>query len=409
MPSASDQPTIWFVNSYFHPDHAATSQILSDVAFELAASGLGVRIITGQRSYDGGSRYPASEVINGVDVTRLPSLGPSGRGMLARLGRYLAMYLGAAWLLLIHIRRGDVVVCKTDPPLLSIPLAVVARLRGAKLVNWLQDLYPEVADSLGVGLPGAVGWLLKRLRNWSLNVAVCNVAIGECMAQLLRDHGIEDHKIAILTNFVDDRHIVPLKDANPLRNQWGLKDMFVLGYSGNLGRAHDVETFIDMAILLRERQDIVFLFIGGGHFVDMLRERLAAANVTNVRFENYQPRDQLNLSLALPDAHWASLLPEMEGLIVPSKIYGIMAAGRPMIAVCSPTGEMAQIIARAQTGIQVTPGDAKGFADAVTLLADDQALLHRLGTNARNEIDANASQARVMQGWLALLDRISQG
>ncbi|MDM7957525.1 glycosyltransferase family 4 protein [Blastomonas sp.] len=407
MRSTSDQPTIWFVNSYFHPDHSATSQILSDVAFELSASGHTVRIITGQRSYDGGSQYPASEVIDGIHVTRLPSLGPSGRGMLARLGRYLGMYLGAAWLLLIRMRRGDVVVCKTDPPLLSIPLAVVARIRGAKLVNWLQDLYPEVANSLGVGLPGTVGWLLTRLRNWSLKVAVFNIAIGECMAQLLRDQGVADNKIAILTNFVDDSHIIPLEGINPLREQWGLQGKFVIGYSGNLGRAHDIETFIEMAILLRDREDIVFLFIGGGHFVDMLRARLAEASVTNVRFESYQPREQLNLSLALPDVHWVSLLPEMEGLIVPSKIYGIMAAGRPMIAVCAPTGEMAQIIDRAQTGLQVTPGDGQGFADAVLQLADDPARLGRLGTNARKEIDANASKARVMQAWAELIARIS--
>lgn len=407
MPESTAQPTIWFVNSYFYPDHAATSQILSDVAFHIADMGWHVKVIANQRSYDGGSQYAPSETVKGIEVTRLPSLGPSGRNMAARLGRYLGMYLGASWEILLRARRGDIVVCKTDPPLMSIPLGIAARLRGAKLVNWLQDLYPEVAQSLGMSLPGPLRWLLRSLRNWSLKTAVANVAIGECMAQLLRKQGIRDDKIVILTNFVDDQHILAVPGNNPLREEWQLEGKFVLAYSGNLGRAHDIETFIGMAKMLRDREDIVFLFIGGGHFVDELRQRLAKLGVMNVRFEGYQPREKLNLSLALPDAHWASLLPEMEGLIVPSKIYGIMAAGRPMIAICSPEGEMAQMIARADIGVQINPGDASAFARAVVQLAESSALRSQLGSNARSDLDANFSRARVMQGWEKLIEQIA--
>lgn len=407
MLDPTTEPTIWFVNSYFYPDHAATSQILSDIAFHLADSGQKVKVVASRRSYDGNAAYAPSETIQGVKVTRLPSLGPSGRSMAARLGRYLGMYLGASWHILTRVRPGDIVVCKTDPPLLSIPLAVVAKLRSAKLVNWLQDIYPEVAQSLGMGLPGPVRAMLTGLRDWSLNLAAANVAIGECMAQLLRDRGIDENKIVILNNFVNDEHICALSGPNPLREQWQLQGKFVLGYSGNLGRAHDIDTFIDMADRLRDRDDIVFLFIGGGHFVDQLRERLSAQNITNVRFEGYQPREKLNLSLALPDAHWVSLLPEMEGLIVPSKIYGIMAAGRPMIAVCNPKGEMARMIDQAEIGIQVDPGNGAAFADAVTRLADNLADCQRLGRNARVELDAKYSKARIFQSWQDLLRKLS--
>jgi colanic acid biosynthesis glycosyl transferase WcaI len=407
MSGRKAKQTIWFVNSYFYPDHAATSQILSDIAFHLADSGHSVEVVANRRSYDGNATYPPSETVRGVKVTRLPSLGPSGRSMAARLGRYLGMYLGASWHILTRVRPGDIVVCKTDPPLLSIPLAVVARLRGAKLVNWLQDLYPEVAQSLGMGLPGPARALLTGLRNWSLNLAAANVAIGECMALLLRDQGVDEKKIVILNNFVDDQHILALSGPNPLREQWQLQGKFVLGYSGNLGRAHDIDTFIDMAGRLRDRDDIVFLFIGGGHFVDQLRERLSAQNITNVRFEGYQPREKLNLSLALPDAHWVSLLPEMEGLIVPSKIYGIMAAGRPMIAVCSPKGEMARMIDHAEIGIQVDPGNGSAFAEAVTRLADNQIECQRLGRNARVELDAQYSKARIFQSWQDLVRKLA--
>lgn len=407
MPEPTTEPTIWFVNSYFYPDHAATSQILSDVAFFLADTGREVKVIANQRSYDGGSQYAPKELVKGVDITRLPSLGPSGRGMMARLGRYLGMYLGASWQILTRVQSGDIVVCKTDPPLMSIPLGIAARLRGAKLVNWLQDLYPEVAQSLGMRLPRPVRWLLTSLRNWSLKIAAANVAIGECMARLLRQEGVPADKIVILTNFVDDEHILAVPSKNPLRKEWQLEGKFVLAYSGNLGRAHDIETFIGMAEILRDRDDIAFLFIGGGHFVEQLRERLTKMGLKNVRFEGYQPRDKLNLSLALPDAHWVSLLPEMEGLIVPSKIYGIMAAGRPMIAICSPEGEMAQMIDRADIGVQIDPGDAPAFARAVIQLAESSTLTSQLGANARSDLDANFSRAKVMQGWEKLLERIA--
>lgn len=382
--------------------------MLSDVAFHFSALGRTVRIITSRRGYDGGAQYAPSETINGIEVIRLPSLGPSGRGMLARLGRYLGMYLGAAWLVLTRVRRGDIVVCKTDPPLLSLPLAVVTRLRGIRLVNWLQDLYPEVAASLGIAFPRPIRWLLTCLRNWSLNVAACNIVIGECMAQLLRSQGVAESQIAILTNFVDDEHIVPLEGKNPLRRQWQLEGKFVLGYSGNLGRAHDIETFLGMASLLRKCENIVFLFIGGGHFANIVSQRLAAAQVHNVRFEGYQPRELLNFSLALPDAHWVSLLPQMEGLIVPSKIYGIMAAGRPLLAVCDAKGEMAKIIERAGVGIQISPGDSQGFANSVTELAQDAEMRAKFGANGRQEIIAHASRSKVMHQWEVLIDRISK-
>ncbi len=398
--------TVWFVNSFFHPDHSATSQILSDVAFHLADRGWKVQVVAGRPSYDGKSRFPNRETIRGVGITRVPSLFGKGRGMAARLGRYAGMYLGATWTLLTKVRAGDVVVCKTDPPLLSVPLAMAARLRGAKLVNWLQDLYPEVAIASGVRMPASGRRVLMALRDRSLASAAMNVAIGHVMARHLRAAGIAPARISILPNFTDDAHIRPLSKPNALRSEWGLDDRFVLGYSGNLGRAHDTQTFVDMASLLAHRSDIMFLFIGGGHQFDAVRDALAERNVCNVRFEGYVPREQLNYSLAVPDAHWLSLKPNMEGLIVPSKVYGIMAAGRPIIAVGDPQGEIAQILHGGQAGFQIAPGDAQGFAQAVLALADDAPRAREMGTNARAMLDADGSRAIVLDRWETMLSRV---
>ncbi|MEJ0087426.1 MAG: glycosyltransferase [Pseudomonadota bacterium] len=395
-----------FVNRYFHPDESATSRMVSDLACRLKRAGQQVAVVTSRQLYDDpAALLPEHAEVDGVIVHRV-NTARRGRGTLAgRALDYLSFYIGAWWRLRKILNAGDVVIAKTDPPLLSLPVALAARARGAILVNWLQDVFPEVAQELGIAVrPAFLARVLLRLRDASLRRAACNVAIGARMAERLAARGIPASTIRVIPNWADTAEIAPQPTiGNPIRVTLGLDDRFVVGYSGNLGRAHEFETFLGAALLLRESSAFVFLVTGGGALLPALRQAVAAAGLDNFRFQPHQPAERLAASMAAADVHLVSLLPALEGLIVPSKYYGILAAGRPAIFIGDGDGELAREIRAADTGVVVAPGDSETLARELRRLHSDPELLARLGANARAQaVDRHGSQ-RALKSWLALL------
>jgi len=356
---------IVFLNRFFYPDHSATSQMLSDLAFYLADTGHNVAIITSRQRYDDpAADLPAAETIRRVRIHRVRT-PRFGRGnLIGRALDYLGFYLAAALRLRQILAPGDVVVAKTDPPLISIPAAWVARRRRAHLVNWLQDVFPEVAIALGVrGFASPLGRWQQALRNWSLREARMNVAIGERMRDHLLAEGVVADRITVIPNWADGEAIRPVAaEDNPLRREWGLDSKFVVGYSGNLGRAHEFETILGAAERLPDEPGIVFLFIGDGAQMARVRDAAAERGLSNIVFQPYQPRERLNMSLGAADVHLVVLRPELEGLIVPSKAYGSLAAGRQIIFVGDAEGEIARMLRTASAGRDCPIGDPSRLA-----------------------------------------------
>lgn len=395
-----------FVNRYFHPDHSATSQLLGDLAFRLAREGgRDVLVVTSRQRYDDpAERLPARESMEGVDVHRVWTTR-FGRGWLpGRALDYLSFYAAAALALWRLTGRGDTIVAKTDPPLISVVAGIVARRRGAKLVNWVQDAFPEVALALGVRVPFAGA--LRALRNRSMRAAEMNVVLGERMARWARAQGVPDERIAVIPNWADGDAIRPLAHAaNPLRQAWGLEGKFVVAYSGNLGRAHEFATLLDAADQLRDKPDVVFAFIGGGHQHAALEAEARARGLPNVRFVAYQPRALLCHSLGVADVHWVSLRPELEGLMVPSKIYGVLAAGRPAVMVGDPDGEIGRLLRRHDCGVTVPAGEGTKLAAAVLELRQAPDFREAMGFRARAAFEQNFAPAHALGSWSRLLPR----
>src|ERR1043166_7803477 len=248
-----------FTNRYFPPDPSATSQMAGDLAFFLARRGHDVVAIASRQRYDdAAARLPARERVRGVDVVRIATTR-FGRGFLpGRAVDYATFYLSAFFALLRRARRGDTVVAMTDPPLLSVVAAAGCALRAARVVNWVQDLFPEVATALGMRAPGGT-WL----RDWSLRRAAMNVALVEQMAERIRARGA---KAAVRHNWADAAlHPVEKRDL------FGLGDAFVVEYSGNLGRAHEFATIAAAMRRLGDNARLKFLFIGSGAKLDAIR------------------------------------------------------------------------------------------------------------------------------------------
>ena len=422
---------IFFVNRYFYPDHSATSQMLTDLVFALAKRGHVITVVTSRLSYDDPlARLPKRELIDGVDVIRVATTGFGRGGLAGRAIDYLTFYLAAAWALLLKARRGDVIVAKTDPPLLSLVTMPVAWLRSARSVNWLQDIYPEVATILGLGGGRFRSGLLAVLRWWrdrALPRAALNIAIGERMAEALGRMGVPAGRIRVVPNWADGRLVRPIPvGESALRREWGLEDAVVVGYSGNLGRAHDAETILaaigqteGKVVQQRElarvangvtqmqamEKPLAWLFVGGGAQLERLKSESRQRGFLNVHFQPYQPRERLAESLSVPDIHLISLRPALEGLIVPSKYYGIAAAGRPAIFIGDPDGEIGRILSATGTGVVVAEGDGAGLAQAVRRLAEDPDLRKEMGRRARGLFEAQYDVSFAVDAWEDVVSR----
>lgn len=396
-----------FINRFFYPDHSATSQILSDLAFSMTERGASVAVVAARLSYDDpNALLPAQETIRGVDVHRIWT---SRFGRLHLLGRaidYLTFYLSALFVLMRVIQRDDVVIAKTDPPLISVLAALVCWIKGGRLVNWLQDVFPEVAAQLDIkGVRGPVASVLRKARNWSLRKARMNVTLGHRMKQKVVSEGIDPKRVCIIPNWSDDDRIKPIDHAdNALRDYWNLTGKFVVGYSGNVGRVHEFGTILSAAESLRDDPNIVFLFIGSGAQLKGVREQVEQRALTNVMFKPYQLREHLQQSLGVSDAHFVSLNPALEGLVVPSKVYGICSAGRPVLFIGERGGEVDMLINRHDCGQTFQIGDSRALAAAILKMSRDPHLVARLGHNARRAIDVECSKELSMATWRSVLE-----
>ncbi len=407
LPPRSATRRIIFLNRFFYPDHSATSQILTDLAFHLAGCGIDVRVVTSQQRYDNPRAHLIeAETVRRVAIHRISTTRFGRSGLIGRGLDYLSFYTAACRSVLAWAEPGDVLVAKTDPPLLSVAVMQAARRRGLYLVNWLQDLYPEVAAALDVPLiKGPLGRGLLQLRDASLRAADVNVVVGERMAEIVRARGIAPERIRVIPNWCDDEEIQPTAPLdNPLRREWGLGDRFVVGYSGNLGRGHEFETVLAAAERLHRDRRLCFLFIGGGKKSAELARSVRERGLDHLfRFLPYQQRGLLRLSLAVPDVHLISLRPELEGLIVPSKLYGIAAAGRPIIAVTARDGEIARLVQRHDCGIVVEPGEGDRLADALRCLRAAPARTAEMGRRARAMLEAHFTRLHAFERWQSLL------
>jgi glycosyltransferase involved in cell wall biosynthesis len=205
-----------------------------------------------------------------------------------------------------------------------------------------------------------------------------------------------------------DEIIQPVaRSEDPLRQSWGLVGQFVLGYSGNLGRAHEFQTVLAAAERLRNEPHFIFLMIGGGKRFDELARAVKRRGLaSSFRFIPYQEQKMLSYSLAAADAHWLSLNPKLEGLIVPSKFYGIAAAGKPIILIGDKNGEIGRRVQQHGCGIVAAPGDTDALIDALRGLSYAPGTISEMGRRARAMLDAHFTRQQALRRWSGLLDQL---
>jgi colanic acid biosynthesis glycosyl transferase WcaI len=362
---------ILLINQFFWPDQAATSQMLGDLAQGLADRGHEVHAICSDAGYSSAATCAGPP----VTIHRIKSL-PFMRGRIGRILCYLSFYIVAAFRGLV-VPRADLVITLTTPPLISLLGTLIKMLRASRHFIWEMDVYPDVAIDLKYFAAGGVAdRITGALADFSRRRADGIVALGECMKDRLVRRGVPAGKISVADNWANGRAIYPGRRS-------GGAGRLVLLYSGNFGLAHDFETLAGAIRTLKEDDRFSFIFAGNGPLKEKLEVFCRRENIHSVEFRPFVGRDELCESLAAGDIGVVTQAAACCGSVVPSKIYGLLAAGRPVLFIGPHQATPARIIERFQCGWNVSCGDVASLV----------ALLEKL-VNSPEEIQAAGGRAR---------------
>jgi colanic acid biosynthesis glycosyl transferase WcaI len=415
--------TVYFFNRFYRPDPCATAQILGSLCDRLERAAFQVKVVCGSAGYlEARVRRPLTEVVDGVPVIRLRSTAFGRQRPIGRLLDYASLHVSMAVFLLRQVRTADVVVVTTDPPLIGVTVALARFFKPFKVVAWCQDVFPEIAMAavtadhwegrrpvgrlaLGAvcrGLSGLRGW-----RDWSLRQAEAVVAISDPMAAALRHRGVGDARVRVIENWAVQSEAEASTVAT-LRRHWGLTGNLVLGHFGNLGRGHDFRTVLRAIEAWADVPGVEWVFVGGGHGGEILRSRFEGSEAP-VRFFPYLPLEILGSGLQVPDLHWLSLRPAMEAHLFPSKFYGILKAGKPVLLIGGLDSALGRLIQTEEIGMVVEEGDSDQLHALLRALAADPGTLARMAERSRALYERAYSGEWQQDQWATLLTKVTTG
>ena len=401
--------TIRIISELYYPEQNATGYFLTGIAEGLAQESLPVSVLCTQPSYNQrGLKALKIEERKGVRIRRCWSTTCDPKKIWGRLFNFATTSISIGCRALFSIKRGDKVLVVTNPPLLPFFVRVACWLKGAKFILLVHDVYPDVFLPLGAlksssSLYKMVSWVNGKLYASANHV----VALGRDMAQLVEDKSRARAKVSVIPNWGDVDGILPMdKQENKLLQELGIEDKFVVHYSGNHGRTHDLLSLVEAAELLKDERDIHFLFIGEGSGKAGAVSHANALGLNNVIFRTLVDRSELNTSLNASDLSVVALKSGMAGISVPSRLYNIMAAGKPVLAVVDDNCEIAAVVREAELGVIAAPGSPKRLAQQILHLKDDTALRARMAANARKEAVKKYSYDSIRQLYRDLFDSL---
>jgi colanic acid biosynthesis glycosyl transferase WcaI len=387
------------ISQVYVPDPAAVGQHLADVAETMAQRGWKVTVYTSSRGYDDPSaRYPYRETRAGVKVIRFPLSSFGKRSIAIRLVAQV-LFMCQATLRALVSGGIDAILVSTSPPFAGFFGAILSWIKRAPMTWWVMDINPDQMVVAGK-LPAQS--LLVRVFDWmnrvTLRRAAAVVTLDDFMAETLRrkvDVGAKMHVIPPWSHNTSQGGVTG--DANPFRIAHGLQGRFVVMYAGNHALQHPLDTLLDAAKELESDDRILFVSVGGGAGKASIEQRIAAG-ATNLLSLPYQPLELLDDCLAAADVHVVSMGNDMVGIVHPCKIYGAMAAGRPILAFAPARSHIGQLLVEGSIGWRVDHGStactvaivhnaAVGPRKALTSIGENATLLAASTFDAETLID----------------------
>jgi putative colanic acid biosynthesis glycosyltransferase WcaI len=399
----SAPPRILVLNQYYWPGIEATAQLLAQLC-EALARDYDVTVVTGHLH---GHELPSEEMRNGVRIIRTRSTAYERTRLHLRAANY-ASYLGDSALTALRGERPDLVVCMTDPPVVGDVGLAVARRFGVPLLVISQDVFPEIAERLErVEQPVVLG-VLRSLVALYLRRADRVVAIGETMKRRLEQKGAPPERVVVIPNWVDTTELTPQPRSNEWSEAHGLEGRFVVMHSGNIGHAQDLDTLVRAATFLRDLEDLRIVVIGFGARHGEVTRLAQQLEVTGtVKFFGYQPRELLPLSLASGDLHYVGLARGLAGYVVPSRVYGILAGGRPVLVCADRESETVRLVEEAGCGLVLPPGRPELVAGVIRDVVEGRVSLDGMGERGRTWVEREADRSVAFDRYRGLVAELA--
>lgn len=408
LPDAQAKPRLWVLSELYYPEQTSTGYFLTKIAEGLATD-FDVRAVCGQPTYsEHGIRAPSFELRNGVSIHRMRATSFNKDNVMLRLVNAVTMTLAAAWFLLKRLRAGDQLLVVTNPPTLP-PIAIyIAKLRACRSLLLVHDVFPETAVATNMLTRRSIIFrIMSALMRATYRTCDRVIVLGRDMRQLvLETYDVAPNRLAIIPNWGDVEEIVPIeREKNSFAQQYRLVDKVVIQFSGNLGRTHDIGSVIHVAANLRHLEHLVFLFVGYGGKTSLIRNAINRDALSNVVFAPRQPREMLGAMLACADATVIAFEARMLGISVPSRMYNIMAAARPIIAMADAQSELALCVGELDAGWVVPIGDRKKLQSIIESIATNpvNAEVRQKGLNGRDAIKAQYSFETILDEYKAVL------
>jgi colanic acid biosynthesis glycosyl transferase WcaI len=359
--------TFLIISQVYVPDPASVGQHIADAAEEMTRRGFRVVVYASARGYDDPSnKYPPRELLNGVDVRRLPlsSFGKSSIGV-----RLLAQWIFLIQAIIrgLFTRRLAGIMVSTSPPFCGVAGALVSKLRGAPVKYWLMDLNPDQMIALGKTREGSLAVrVFEKFNRMILRQASDIIVLDRFMLDRVKKKGVPvEAKTSVIPPWPHEAEVHAVAhDDNAFRRTHALERKFVVMYSGNHSPANPLTTLLDAAERLKELPNMVFMFIGGGGGKKEVEERIATG-ATNIRSLPYQPLNEIKYSLSAADLHVVSIGNEVVGIVHPCKVYGALAVSRPILLLGPSPSHVSDLIERTHVGWHVNHGDVEGAVRAL--------------------------------------------
>lgn len=400
---------VLLLNQAFYPDIVSTAQMSRDLADELVRRGHKVTAVASRSIYGSkGAVLPKAETVDGIEIRRVGASLFGKSGYAARITDFALFYLLAAGKVLTG-PRPDVVVSFTTPPFIGAVGLLTRLLRGSRAVYWVMDLYPDLPVACDVMKPDApTTAFFERLNRMILRRSDVDVVLGRCMRERVIGKGTPAERVREIPVWADTSGIQGIaRDASPYRKEWGLGDAFTVMYSGNFGIGHETGTICRAMLALRDRKDIRFVFVGGGKRREEVEAFIKDNQLASAAWHEYVPRERLGESLAAADVHLISLKEGVEGIMVPSKLFGNMASARPSIFIGHPGSEIARVLEETRSGLCVREGDDAGLVAAILRLKDDPGLAADMGPRARRAMYGRFDRDTAAGQFVDLLESLA--
>ena len=388
---------------YFYPDVASTGQILTELT-EGMRDTFDITVICVVPSYSGTveEKYKTKrmymEEYKGMKVirVRVPEFQKSNK--ISRIKNLVEYFLNAL-LATFKIEKQDYIFTISQPPILGGVLGVLGKwIKGGRLIYNIQDFNPEQTMAVGYSKNKLLLNLVMAVDKFSCKLSDKVIVVGRDMQETLRNrfNNKKVPKNVFINNWINEKDIYPLEQNHPkiinFKEKYNLKDKFIIMYSGNIGLYYDLENIIKVIGEFKDREDVVFAFVGDGTVKDKVEAYVNENNLNNVTFIPYQDKADLIYSLNAADIHWVVNAKGIKGVSVPSKLYGVMAAGKPVLGVLDEGSEARLIVEDCNCGVCIEPGNYKEISNNIEYILNNKEEIRALGSNGRQYLESNLTK-----------------